>query len=61
MSETARGRSRDRSRINLHEAYEVRYWSQALGVTKEHLAEAVQNVGNSAEQVQEYFAQTRGA
>ena len=43
--------AQDRSRIAMHEEHEVRYWTQALGVTKEQLAEAVQRVGNSAERV----------
>ncbi|WP_372018121.1 DUF3606 domain-containing protein [Pseudoxanthomonas sp. 10H] len=41
----------DRDRINLEEDYEVRYWTQALGVTAEQLREAVQAVGPSAEAV----------
>jgi hypothetical protein len=42
----------DRSRINLSEDYEVRYWTQKLGVTKEELERAVQAVGNSAAAVE---------
>ena len=38
----------DRSKINMHEAHEVKYWSHALGVTKEELQKAVDKVGNSA-------------
>lgn len=38
----------DRSRINLHETYEVKYWTKHLGVTREQLAKAVEKVGNSA-------------
>lgn len=59
MSETTRGRNQDRSRINMHEDYEVRYWTQALKVTEEQLAEAVRQVGNSADRVREYFSQNR--
>jgi hypothetical protein len=39
---------RDRSKINMHEAYEVKYWTHALGVSKEELRKAVDKVGNSA-------------
>jgi hypothetical protein len=39
--------AQDRTRINMHEDYEVRYWTKALGVTRERLAEAVAKVGNS--------------
>ena len=41
----------DRSRISLSEDYEVRYWTERFGVTKEQLAVAVQKVGNSADAV----------
>ena len=35
----------DRDRIHINEAYELRYWSDKLGVTKEELAAAVKRVG----------------
>lgn len=38
----------DRSKINMHQEYELRYWIKHLGVTKEELARAVEKVGNSA-------------
>ena len=38
----------DRSRINLSEDYEVKYWSKHLGVSREQLAKVVEKVGNSA-------------
>lgn len=41
----------DRSRINLSEDYEVKYWTKHLGVTREQLAKAVEKVGNSAASV----------
>ncbi|MBN9614934.1 MAG: DUF3606 domain-containing protein [Acidobacteriales bacterium 59-55] len=31
----------DRARINIHEAYEVEYWSKELGVDPERLRELV--------------------
>lgn len=37
----------DRSRINMNEDYEVRHWTNALGVTREELEAAVGKVGNS--------------
>jgi len=43
----------DRSRINLNEDYEVRYWTKALGVTEERLRELVREHGNSAEKIRE--------
>jgi predicted RNA-binding protein YlqC (UPF0109 family) len=39
---------RDRSKINMHEAYEVKYWTKELGVSKDDLQKVVDKVGNSA-------------
>jgi hypothetical protein len=41
----------DSSKINMHEEYEVRYWTEKFGVTKDRLQMAVDKVGNSAEKV----------
>jgi hypothetical protein len=49
---TQRG-AQDRSRISLSEDYEVRYWTEALGVSKERLEELVRKHGNSADKVRE--------
>ena len=38
----------DRSQINMHEDFEVKYWTKELGVSKELLQNAVDKVGNSA-------------
>jgi hypothetical protein len=38
----------DRSKINMHEEYEVKHWTHALGVSREALQKAVDKVGNSA-------------
>ncbi len=38
----------DRSKINMHEQHEVRYWTKHLNVSKEELQKAVDKVGNSA-------------
>ena len=45
----------DRSRISLSEDYEVRDWTESLGVSEERLREAVGAVGNSADKVREYL------
>ena len=42
-----RGQS-DRSKIAMNEAFEVRYWTKHLGVSKEELQRVVDKVGNSA-------------
>jgi hypothetical protein len=36
---------RDRDRINVHEDYELRYWTKELGVTPEKLKQIVKDVG----------------
>jgi 3-oxoacyl-[acyl-carrier-protein] synthase III len=38
----------DRSQINMHQDFEVKYWTKELGVSKEQLQNAVDKVGNSA-------------
>jgi hypothetical protein len=43
----------DRSRINLSEDYEVRYWTEALGVSRERLEELVREHGSSADKIRE--------
>jgi hypothetical protein len=43
--------ARDPSRVNLHEDYEVRYWIEKSGVTKDGLVEAVRRAGVSAQAV----------
>lgn len=44
---TKRGQP-DRSKINMSEDFEVKYWTKALGVDREMLRRAVEKVGNSA-------------
>jgi len=39
--------------INIHEDYEVRYWSEKFGVTPDKLRAAVDKVGTSAEAVEQ--------
>jgi hypothetical protein len=38
----------DRSKINMSEDFEVKYWAKALGVDRDALRKAVDKVGNSA-------------
>jgi predicted RNA-binding protein YlqC (UPF0109 family) len=38
----------DRSKINMHQPHEVKYWTHALHVSKEELQKTVGKVGNSA-------------
>jgi len=53
--DTKNAGAQDRARINLHEDHEVRYWTNALGVSKEQLAAAVQAVGVSADKVRAHL------
>ena len=46
----------DRSKINMHEAHEVKYWTKELGVNKEQLQKLVDKVGNSAAAVRKELA-----
>jgi len=41
----------DRSKINIHEDYELRYWKTKFGVSEQQLKDAVHKVGSSAEKV----------
>jgi hypothetical protein len=41
----------DRSRVNVHEDYEVRYWTEKWSVSKEQLVDAVKNAGVSVDAV----------
>jgi hypothetical protein len=45
----------DRSRINLSEDYEVRYWSETLGVSNLELQAAVEKVGPMVEDVRQFL------
>ena len=47
--------SQDRSRINVNEQHEIRYWTQTLGVTEQRLRDAVAAVGVSAEKVRAHL------
>jgi uncharacterized protein DUF3606 len=46
----------DRSKINMHEDYEVKYWTKELGVDKEQLQKLVDKVGHSAAAVRKELA-----
>jgi hypothetical protein len=47
----------DRSRINMSEDYEVKYWMERLGTTREEQQKAIDRVGNSANAVAKEFGQ----
>ena len=51
----SRSGGQDRTRINIHEDYELRDWSKKLGVTAEQLKAAVQAVGPTVAAVQKHL------
>lgn len=51
---TNRG-AQDRARIAMDEPHEVTYWTKALGVSRDELQRAVDEVGNSADAVREFL------
>ena len=52
---TKRGQP-DRSKINMHEDYEVKYWTHELGITRDRLQRLIDEVGNSAAAVRKELA-----
>ena len=50
--------AQDRSRVNVHEDYEVRYWTKKWGVSREQLVEAVQQAGVSAKAVARHLGKS---
>lgn len=60
MSDNLNNRgAQDRARINLSEAHEVRYWTDALSVSEEELRDLVGEVGDQAEKVRTALANKR--
>jgi hypothetical protein len=45
----------DRSKVNVHEAWEVAYWTREFGVTEAQLRAAVKAVGTSTVAVRKYL------
>jgi hypothetical protein len=54
---TIRG-PQDRSRINLSEDYEVRYWTDKFRISKSQLEDVVKRVGPSASAVEQELRRT---
>lgn len=52
--------SPDRDRISTSEDYEVRYWSEKFGVSKQELVDAVKASGsNSPDEVEAYLKERK--
>lgn len=49
----------DRSRINMAEPHEVRYWTKELGVTEEQLQQAVKSAGPMVASVRQYLSRQK--
>lgn len=49
----------DRSRINVHEDWDLVYWTKEFGVSPAQLKAAVDKVGPSAQRVAEHFAKAK--
>ena len=56
MDNLAKKDQPDRSKINMHEDYEVKYWTKEFGVDKDQLQKLVDKVGNSAAAVRKELA-----
>ncbi|PWS33878.1 DUF3606 domain-containing protein [Pedobacter paludis] len=55
MDDKSKKGGADRARININESYEVDYWSNKFGVSKDKLRAAVQTVGTSVVDVEKYL------
>jgi hypothetical protein len=51
MDDKSNRGSADRARISLTEDYELRYWTEKLGISEARLREVVAEVGHMAEDV----------
>lgn len=52
---TTKRRPLDSSRINVHQDYELNWWTHELGVSKQTLINAVNAVGTSAAAVKKHL------
>ena len=48
-------RPQDASRVNIHEPYEVTYWTSHFNCTKDELIAAVHEVGTYVSAIEKYF------
>jgi Protein of unknown function (DUF3606) len=51
MDDLKKRASPDRSKINVHEPHEIKYWTKELGVSRDQLQKLVDKIGNSAASV----------
>jgi hypothetical protein len=50
----------DDKRISIDQEHEVHYWTEAFGVSRAELEEAVRSVGNSVERVRQHLKRGGG-
>lgn len=55
MDDKQKNVNADRTKININEGYELDYWSNKFGVSKDKLKAVVQTVGTSAREVEDYL------
>ncbi|WP_200912259.1 DUF3606 domain-containing protein [Pedobacter sp. Leaf216] len=55
MDDKLKNGNADRTRININEGYELDYWSNKFGVSKDKLKAVVETVGTSARAVEDYL------
>ena len=55
--DTSKSGGQDRTRINVNQAHELRYWHEKFGVSEEVLRRAVSQVGVQADKVEAYLKQ----
>jgi hypothetical protein len=48
-------RKEEKENINIHDAFELRYWSNRFVVTKELILEAVREAGDSKDEIMKYL------
>jgi hypothetical protein len=60
MSDDTKDRGqRDRSRIDVSQEHECRYWSEKFGVSADDLKQAVGQVGPMVKDVEQWFSKSK--
>ena len=58
---TTQRHGQDRTRINVHQPYELRDWAKRFDATPEQIKEAVQAVGDRADKVEMHLKGSRAS
>jgi hypothetical protein len=54
-TDNVNARKEEKENINVHDPFELRYWSNRFGVTKELILEAVREAGDSKDEITKYL------